>query len=144
MLTVLSVAVAALLLAVEFFATWLVNRRARAFKQAAELRRLRGAPEKPDAPPSSSTGDDPPKRLAAGGATDAALDIPAALVGARWKEILERLAPALGTTPVALLRAALDAGLTGGRPITTEMLEMLDKQVKQARNKAPPGKRRLH
>lgn len=66
------------------------------------------------------------------------LDIPAALVGARYKEVLERIAPALGTTPVNLLRSALDAGLTGGRPITADMLDMLDELVKEG-DPPPPS-----
>lgn len=54
------------------------------------------------------------------------MDIPAELIGARCKEAIERFAPVLGVTPVNLLRAALSAGLTGDRPVTTEMLDMLD------------------
>jgi hypothetical protein len=69
-----------------------------------------------------------------------ALDIPAALVGARWKEAIERLAPALDMTPVDLLRAALDIGLSGGRPITSEMLDMIDKLVKEAEEEESPSK----
>jgi hypothetical protein len=94
------------------------------------------------------SGQDPPKRLEAGGrasppaapsADDDDLEIPAALVGARYKEAIERFAPILGTTPVQLLRAALENGLTGNRPITTEMLDMLDALV-QAGDIAPPSK----
>ena len=59
MVTPLSIAVAALLLMVVFFATWAVNLRARAFKQAEEIRRLRSASKTPEAP---SSGDDT-KRL---------------------------------------------------------------------------------
>jgi hypothetical protein len=40
---------------------------------------------------------------------------------------------------VSLLRAALTAGLTGDRPVTTDMLDMLDMMV-QAGDIAPPSK----
>ena len=74
---------------------------------------------------------------------DAAGEIPAELVGAKGKETIERLASALGTTPVNLLRAALDIGLSGGRPITTEMLDMIDKLVEEGAEEdeeGPPSK----
>lgn len=67
------------------------------------------------------------------------MDIPAELVGARCKEAIERFAPVLGVTPVNLLRAALSAGLTGDRPVTTEMLDMLDSML-HAGDLAPPLK----
>lgn len=84
---------------------------------------------KPGAGDKPHTGGDPPKRITAGrGETvdDDALDIPAALVGAHCKEAIERFAPALGLTPVKLLRAALAQGLTGGRPITADVLDALE------------------
>jgi hypothetical protein len=52
------------------------------------------------------------------------MEIPAALIGAQHKEIIERLAPVLGATPVNMLRAALAAGLTGGRPVTEECVSL--------------------
>jgi hypothetical protein len=126
MVTALSIAVAALLLAAEFFATWVVNLRARSFNQAAELPNLQIAP---DAPPSSA-GDDAPQKLEAIPVHDDEMDIPAALVGARCKEAIERFAPFLGTTPVNLLRAALKEGLTGGHVVTKEMLDVLEEEAK--------------
>jgi hypothetical protein len=66
------------------------------------------------------------------------MEIPAALIGARCKEIIEHFAPALGLTPVNLLRAAIAEGLTGGRPVTKEMLDVLDEEVK-AMQLSPPS-----
>src|SRR5262249_22542199 len=54
------------------------------------------------------------------------MDIPAALIGARCKEIIEKFAPTVGLTPVNLLRAAIAEGLTGGKPILQETLDILD------------------
>jgi hypothetical protein len=68
-----------------------------------------------------------------------ALEVPAALIGTHWKNVIDRCAPILGTTPVALLRAAVSAGMTGGRPITEEMLDKLEELV-QAEATAPPSK----
>jgi hypothetical protein len=70
----------------------------------------RGAPSPPAAP---LTYDDK-------------MEIPAALVGAHCKEAIERFAPVLGLSPVKLLRAALAQGLTGGRPITAEVLDAVE------------------
>jgi hypothetical protein len=134
MVTALSIAVAALLLAVVFFATWAVNLRARLFNQAAALRSLQDAA---DSTPSSA-GDDASKRLAMP-VYDDEMDIPAALVGARSKETIERFARVLGTTPVNLLRAALAAGLTGGRLVTEKMFDVLEKEVRST-DLPPPSK----
>jgi hypothetical protein len=127
MVTALSIAVAGLLLTEVFFAVWVVNLRARLFNQAAKRRSLKA---EPDTPPSSGAAPLP---------YDDEMEIPAALVGARCKQVIERFAPVLGTTPVQLLRAALVAGLTGDRPITTEMLDVLD-QMGRASKRAPRGK----
>jgi hypothetical protein len=67
------------------------------------------------------------------------MDIPAELVGARCKETIERFAPVLGVTPVNLLREALAQGLTGGRPVTEEMLDILEEEAK-SRDLSPPSK----
>jgi hypothetical protein len=58
------------------------------------------------------------------------MEIPAALVGERCKQTIEHFAPVLGTTPVNLLREALAQGLTGGRPVTEEMLDILEEEAK--------------
>jgi hypothetical protein len=73
------------------------------------------------------------------------MEIPAALVGERCKQTIERFAPALGTTPVNLLREALAQGLTGGRPVTEEMLDMLEEEAKAMELSSPskPGRSRL-
>jgi hypothetical protein len=109
---------------------------ARALKHGSGLRALRaalkrnavrkgGGSHEPLAPPSSSAA--PP-------GYDDQMEIPAALIGARYKAAIERLAPALGLSPVNLLRAALDAGLTGGRPLTAEMLDLLEDIFKEKEN----------
>jgi hypothetical protein len=54
------------------------------------------------------------------------LEIPAALIGARCKEIIETFAPTVGLTPVNLLRAAIAEGLTGGKPVLRETLDILE------------------
>jgi hypothetical protein len=68
---------------------------------------------------------------------DEDMDIPAALVGAECKRIIEHFAPALGLKPVKLLRSALIDGLTGGRPVTTDVLDLLDEMVKAGDAPAP-------
>jgi hypothetical protein len=67
------------------------------------------------------------------------MDLPAALIGARCKEIIEQLAPILRVTPVNLLREAIAVGLTGGRPVTEEMLDFIEKERK-AMGLPPPSK----
>jgi hypothetical protein len=133
----------ALTIAVTILIILLVVMMAAYYRLRARLNRLAKRAKPPD-------GDDSSKRLAAGGmaspADGAALDIPAALVGARWKAIIERFALVLGTTPVDLLRAALVTGLTGGRPITEEMLDELDKLIQEGEFASPgkPGSARTH
>jgi hypothetical protein len=142
MVTALSIAVAALLLMVVFFATWVFNLRARTFSQAEEIRRLRSTPKTPAAPPPSS-GDDTKRQKEKAPSTiadyDDNMEIPAALIGARCKEIIEQLAPIFKMTPVNLLREAIAVGLTGGRPVTEEMLDFIEKERK-AMGLPPPSK----
>jgi hypothetical protein len=126
MVTALSIAVAALLVMVVFFGTWAFNLRARSSRQAAEIRKLRSAPSE-----AQSTDGDDTKRLDAAPPSiiteyDDHMDIPAALIGARCKEIIEKFAPTVGLTPVNLLREAIAEGLTGGKPVLQEMLEILE------------------
>ena len=135
MVTLLYVAVMVLLLTIAFGVGWIFDLRVRSLRQDDELRKLLGAAahlpvgvhiEMPmSGMPAAATASSP-------SAPGEALDIPAALVGARWKEAIERLAPVLDMTPVDLLRAAIDIGLSGGRSITSEMLDMIDKLVEEA------------
>lgn len=138
MVTALSIAIAALLLTVVFFATWVIQLRSRAHKHDMELRTRRGAS---GAPP-SSTGDDPPHKSEAVAEPTPLyhdkMEIPAALVGAQCKEAIERFAPVFGLSPVKLLRAAIAQGLTGGRPVTADMLDALDKLM--STDLPPPSK----
>jgi hypothetical protein len=138
MVTALSIAVAALLLTVVFFATWVIQLRSRARKHDVKLRTRRSASS---APP-SSTGDDPPHRSEAVAEPSPLyhdkMEIPAALVGAQCKEAIERFAPVFGLSPVKLLRAALVQGLTGGRPITAEVLDALEELT--STDLPPPSK----
>jgi hypothetical protein len=66
------------------------------------------------------------------------MEIPAALIGARCKEIIEQLAPILKVTPVNLLREAIAVGLTGGRPVTEEMLDFIEEERKAMGLPPPP------
>jgi hypothetical protein len=93
MVTFVSFAVAAILLTVVFGAGWFLGLRTRSRKQRS--------------------GDDTksieaPSVIAA---YDDNMEIPAALIGAKCKEAIERFAPLMGVTPVNLLRAALVEGL---------------------------------
>lgn len=125
MVTLISFAVAAVILVGVFGAGWFFGLRTRS-------RRFKGAPDS--------------KRRPAGQKTsviaqyDDNMEIPAALVGARCKEIIEHFAPILGTTPVNLLRGALAEGLTGGRPVTEEMIDILEEMVKTGEIAPPSSK----
>lgn len=84
----------------------------------------RAASKKKQRPTKREANAQPPSAAPPVYADDA--EIPAALVGAHCKDAIERFAPAMGMTPANLLRAALIQGLTGGRPITDEVLALLD------------------
>ena len=145
MVTVLCVAVIVLLLAVAFGVGWIFNLRSRSRQHDDELRKLSAAVDRlaGQVHLTMPAPNMPAAATASSSASGEALDIPAALVGAGWKEAIERLAPLLGMTPVDLLRAALDIGLSGGRPITSEMLDMIDKLIEEANEadtEEPPSK----
>jgi hypothetical protein len=90
----------------------------------------RAAANKKEAPATGEVNAQPP--TSAPPVYEDDTEIPAALVGARCKETIERFAPAMGMTPANLLRAALIQGLTGGRPIADEILELLKEEEEQS------------
>jgi hypothetical protein len=110
MVTFISFIVAALILVSLFGAGWFFGLRTRSRQQAAKLHK-----------PGEDT-----KRSAVIAEYDDNMEIPAALIGARCKEIIETFAPSVGLTPVNVLRAAIAQGLTGGQPVLKEHLEILD------------------
>lgn len=59
------------------------------------------------------------------------MEIPAALIGARCKELIENAAPNFGLSPVDMLRAVIATGLAGERPLLEEHLNMLDEILKE-------------
>jgi hypothetical protein len=96
---------------------------------------------KRDAGNKPHAGGDPPKRITAGWVASSdvdALEIPAALIGPRCKEVIERMAPVFGLSPVKLLRAAIAQGLTGGCPITEDFLNALEELT--STDLPPPSK----
>lgn len=135
MVTTISGAVAAVAILIAFSGTWVFNLRAKSFELAAELQSLKRAIE--DSKDSKRTAPHAPTVIAE---YSDDMEIPAALVGARCKEIIEHFAPILGTTPVNLLRGALAEGLTGGKPVAEGLLEMLEEIAKEGDLPPPPSK----
>lgn len=94
--------------------------------------RTRDATKQRDEPPEPRAS--PPSLIAP--ANDE-MDIPADLVGPRCKEALVHFAPALGLTPVNLLRAVLIQGLVGNRRITDDLLAAVDELAAEAPPSTP-------